>query len=221
MPTTEVQDRLTPGEVLQLLRAGNQRFVSGRREHRDFRGEVKETAAGQAPLAVVLACMDSRLATEIIFDLGLGDVFSIRVAGNIVSEQGLGSMEFGCAVAGAKLLLVLGHTRCGAVMATADFAARGGDAPEYAGLEHLAAITGPIAESLRAETTSVSADDARDDGFLERVAVLNVHHSLREIRSRSATLRRLVDAGELLLAGGLYDVATGRVEFLESDQPLL
>lgn len=215
MPTAEIQDRLTPAEVLQLLRAGNERFVSGRREHRDFGREVKETAGGQAPLAVVLACMDSRLATEIIFDLGLGDVFSIRVAGNIVSEQALGSMEFGCAVAGAKLLLVLGHTRCGAVQATADFLSKGGNAPEYAGLEHLGAITGAIAESLRAETGRVTEADARDDAFLDRAAVLNVHHSLREIRERSATLRGLADTGELMLTGGLYDVATGRVELFE------
>jgi carbonic anhydrase len=220
MPTSaKVQDRTTPQQVLERLDAGNARFAAGESVARNFSAEVKQTAGGQSPLAVVLACMDSRVATEIVFDLGLGDIFSIRVAGNVVSEEALGSMEFGCAVVGAKLLLVLGHTQCSAVTTTANLVAHGA-AFEHAGLDHLGAITGPIREAIEKETETPEPHDGSNAAFVDRVAMLNVRRSMRVIRQSSATLRRLIDEGQILLVGALYDVATGRVAFLDSsDDP--
>jgi carbonic anhydrase len=213
--TKQIQDDVTPEQVLELLLAGNRRFVAGETLERDPRRQVDATAAAQYPLAVVLACMDSRVATELVFDLGLGDVFSLRMAGNIVAEEALGSMEFGCAVAGAKLLLVLGHTRCGAVIATVDQLAEGPD-PVAAECAHLPAITGPISESVRAETETTADRHGRNEAFVRRVAVVNVRRALEQIEASSAALRRLVAEGKIGLAGGIYDVVTGEVEILEA-----
>ncbi len=213
--TPEIQKRLTPEQVLQLLKEGNESFATGRRLVRDRLHEVAATSAGESPLVVLLACMDSRVATEEIFDAGLGSIFSIRVAGNIASEQALGSMEYGCAVAGAKVLLVLGHTRCGAVTATVDQMSRGED-PQHPGEhENLAAITGPIAEAVRAETETTTDRNTGNQAFVERVAVVNVRRTLDAVSAGSRTLRQLIEAGQVLLVGGIYDVATGRVEFLD------
>jgi carbonic anhydrase/SulP family sulfate permease len=214
--TREIQDRASPKDVLQMLQAGNERFVTGQTVSRDARRQIDGTSTAQYPLAVVLACMDSRIATEMIFDLGLGDIFSVRVAGNIASEQALGSIEYGCAIAGAKLLLVLGHTRCGAVTATVDLVDRGPAALAPGDLEHLPAITGPIAESVRAETETATDRNAHNEEFVRRVSVVNVQRTMRELRERSTTLRTMIEDGRVLLAGGLYDVTTGEVEFLDS-----
>jgi carbonic anhydrase len=165
---------------------------------------------------VVLACMDSRIATEMIFDLGLGDVFSVRVAGNIASKENLGSMEYGCAVSGAKLLLVLGHTRCGAVTATIDQIANGTDAAQAGPLENLAAITGRIAKSVNAEVETSTDRNGSNEVFVRRVTVLNVRRTMEEIVEKSDALRNLIDEERILLAGGIYDVATGEVEFFDS-----
>jgi carbonic anhydrase/SulP family sulfate permease len=214
--TREVQDSASPEDVLQLLKAGNERFVAGQQVSRDPRRQIESTSEGQFPLAVVLACMDSRIATEMIFDLGLGDIFSVRVAGNIASEEALGSMEYGCAVAGAKLLLVLGHTRCGAVTATVDLLAEGGDAMAPGDMENLATITGPIARSVEAERETAEDRHGRNADFVRRVTVLNVRHTMADIQARSATLRKMVDQGRVALVGGIYDVASGEVEFLDA-----
>jgi carbonic anhydrase/SulP family sulfate permease len=214
--TREIQDRATPQEVLRLLKDGNQRFVSGQQIMRDPRRQVGVTSSGQFPLAVVLACMDSRIATEMIFDLGLGDVFSVRVAGNIASKENLGSMEYGCAVSGAKLLLVLGHTRCGAVTATIDQIANGTDAAQAGPLENLAAITGRIAKSVNAEVETSTDRNGSNEVFVRRVTVLNVRRTMEEIVEKSDALRNLIDEERILLAGGIYDVATGEVEFFDS-----
>jgi len=216
--TREVQAEATPEGVLELLRAGNQRFVAGESIQRDHRRHVEQTAAGQYPLAVVLACMDSRVSTEMAFDVGLGDIFSVRVAGNIASDEDLGSMEYGCAVAGAKLLLVLGHTRCGAVTAAVDLAVTGSTAKEATGCENLDAVTGPIIESVRAETETTGDRTGSNKAFVDRVAVVNVRRSMAQIRERSGTLRDLIDAGKVLLTGALYDVETGRVDLLDGDE---
>jgi carbonic anhydrase/SulP family sulfate permease len=214
--TREIQDRATPEQVLRLLKDGNKRFVAGQPVMRDPRRQMSATSSGQYPLAVVLSCMDSRVATEMIFDLGLGDVFSIRIAGNVTSEEELGSMEYGCALAGAKLLLVLGHTRCGAVTSTIDLVADGADVLQVGDYENLAAITGPISESVRAETETVSERNGRNEAFVTRVTVLNVRRTMCAIREKSGTLRSLIDDGKIVLIGGIYDVATGEVEFLDS-----
>lgn len=211
--TREVQTQLDPARVLKILKDGNERFVRGERVSRDLMRQVNATAQGQFPLAVVLSCMDSRTSTELIFDLGLGDIFSIRVAGNIAEEDALASMEYGCAVAGAKLILVLGHTRCGAVKATVDFAHRQVDACAASGCENIKAITNYIHQAVQAEHETRGDRSAANEAFVDRVAKLNVQHTMEVIRHRSATLRGLVERKQVAIVGGLYDVKTGRVEF--------
>lgn len=208
---------MKPRDILEELKQGNRRFVDGETLMHDRHGQIVATAAAQYPLAVVLACMDSRIATEMIFDLRLGEVFSVRVAGNTVGARELGSIEYGCAVVGAKLVLVLGHTRCGAVTAAVDFAARGVDALAETGCEHVAAITDDIAESIAAETDTSADRTAGNEAFVDRVAALNVRRTAEQICARSSTLRRLADEGEILLAGAIYDVKSGRVEFLDEE----
>lgn len=212
--TREVQEGASPEHVLKLLRDGNRRFVAGQGIMRDPRRQVNATAAGQYPLAVVLACMDSRIATEMVFDLGLGDIFSIRVAGNIASDEALGSMEYGCVIAGAKLLLVMGHTRCGAVAATIDLTSRGEGAAGPPGCDHLPSITGPIAHSVRAERDAHPRADASSAESLRGVTERNVRHTIEQIRGGSPALRDLLKSGDILLVGAVYDVETGEVEFL-------
>lgn len=204
----EAQERTDPAQVLELLKNGNERFAAGEPLLQDRLRQVYATSTAQYPLAVVLACMDSRVATEVIFDLELGDIFSVRVAGNVAGPQQLGSLEFGCAVAGAKLLMVLGHTHCGAITAAVEFASRGLDAREATGCEHLAAITDEIA-ALIPEPCGV------DDELIDRIAVDNVRHTMETIREQSSTLRGRIESGDVMLVGGVYDVRTGRVEFLD------
>jgi carbonic anhydrase/SulP family sulfate permease len=215
--TQELQQQASPDRVLRMLREGNERFARGEPIARDARRQVGVTSSAQYPLAVVLSCMDSRLATEMIFDLGLGDVFSVRIAGNLAGERELGSMEYGCAKAGAKLLLVLGHTRCGAVTATIDLLAAGNGELGTTNCEHLDSITACIAESVRAETQTTADRNGENEEFVHRVAVQNVRHTIEQIRERSRTLRGLIDEGRVALVGAIYDVTTGRVEFLDSD----
>lgn len=215
--TREVQTQLDPARALKILKDGNERFVRGERVSRDLMRQVNATAQGQFPLAVVLSCMDSRTSTELIFDLGLGDIFSIRVAGNIALDDALASMEYGCAVAGAKLILVLGHTRCGAVKATVDFAHRQVDACAASGCDHIKAITNYIHQAVEAERDTRGDRSAHNEAFVDRVARLNVQHTMEVIRQRSTTLRGLVERKQIAIVGGLYCVTTGRVEFFGVD----
>ncbi len=212
--TREVQTQIDPARVLKILQEGNARFVRGERVSRDLMRQVNATAQGQFPLAVVLSCMDSRTSTELVFDLGLGDIFSIRVAGNIAMEDALASMEYGCAVAGAKLLLVLGHTRCGAVKATVDIVHRQVDACQASGCDHIKSITGYIQHAVEAEHETRGDRSAHNEAFVDSVARLNVLHTMEVIRRRSATLRGLLERRQIALVGGLYDVRTGVVEFI-------
>ena len=211
------QQQTSPAQVLELLRAGNERFASGEPLMQDRLRQVYATSAGQYPLAVVLACMDSRVATEVIFDLELGDIFSVRVAGNVAGEQQLGSLEFGCAVAGAKLLLVLGHTGCGAINAAVDFASRGVDAVEATGCKHLPTITDDIAALIRDNEAALLGSAGRDE-FVDRITARNVRHTMGRIRERSSILDEQIESGRVMLAGGVYDVKTGRVELLDEQQ---
>lgn len=210
--TREIQASLTPDRVLRLLKEGNERFTTGRRLNRDLAAQVDATAEEQHPMAVVLSCIDSRSPAELLFDLGLGDIFSVRLAGNVASPKALGSMEFACKLAGAKLIVVLGHTRCGAVKATCDLVARGVDA-ESTGLTHLGSITGPIAEAVAMETQTTERG-ASNPRFVDRVAEINVRNTIRWIEENSPELRAMILAGELGIVGAMYDVATGRVRFL-------
>ena len=215
--TREIQNKAKPADVLEMLKAGNQRFVAGEPIMRDSRRQVGNTSEGQFPQAMVLTCMDSRVATEMMFDAGLGDLFSLRVAGNVAAEQELGSMEYGCGVAGAKLILVLGHTRCGAVAATVDLVA-GGDANANAGegFDNLSVITNKIAHCVHEETETQCDRNGKNEDFVKRITELNVKKTMDDIYQKSSVLRNLIDEEKILLVGGIYNVQTGEVEMLIS-----
>lgn len=213
--TRDVQKDATPDQVVALMKAGNERFVNGEQIIRDPRRQIGTTSDGQFPLAVVLACMDSRIATEMVFDLGLGDIFSVRLAGNVAASKALGSIEYGCAVAGAKLLLVMGHTRCGAVNATIDLAAKGVDPASATGCENIGSITSCICKAIDLETTIKEDRTSKNEAFSDRVTELNVRQTMKTIPENSGTIRRLVEEGKIRIAGAVYDVRTGLVRFLE------
>lgn len=216
--TREIQASLTPERVVQLLREGNERFLTGRRLSRDLARQIDATADGQHPMAVVLSCIDSRSAAELLFDVGLGDIFNCRLAGNVASERVLGSMEFACKVAGAKLIVVLGHTSCGAVKASCDFVAKGVDAMTATGLTNLGSITDTIAHAVRSQGAHRHVDgprDASNKDFVDSVATENVRLTMRWIRANSPVLATMLQKGEIGIIGAMYDISTGRVDFLE------
>ncbi|MBY0512360.1 MAG: hypothetical protein K2P78_00425, partial [Gemmataceae bacterium] len=203
--TRDLQAAVAPEQVLQLLKDGHERFKSGRRLTRDLGRQVSATAAGQHPLAVVLGCIDSRAPAELVFDLGVGDVFSVRVAGNVPTPEVLGSIEYACAVAGAKLVLVLGHTRCGAVSAAVELAAAGRTAAEATGCRHV----DHVIDRLRASI------DGPQDGGVDGVARRNVRRAVETVLAESETLSALVRSGRLMVVGAMYDVTTAGLEFLD------
>lgn len=210
LASRELQENLSPADVLQILRDGNERFYTGKRLPRDLGREVRATSDGQFPLAVVFSCIDSRSPAELIFDLGLGDIFSVRIAGHVAREKVLASMEYACAVAGTKLAIVLGHTKCGAVNAAVNMhyfpeKMHGIDC------QHLDVLVREIEHSIPPQDP---APVGRVAAYADEVARRNVLHTVRKIRESSQTLDRLVRSGKLLIVGGMYDVATGRVEFL-------
>lgn len=215
--TREVQAKLTPACVLQVLKEGNERFQSGRRMHRDLARQVDATSDGQHPIAVVLGCIDSRAPVEMVFDMGIGDLFACRLAGNVPSRKALGSMEFACKVAGARLIFVLGHTRCGAVKAACDFVHT--DVEKATGLSNLPHVIEPLKEAVIAETATRDDRTSKNEEFVDRVAAINVTNVMRAIREGSPVLREMIDRGEIGLAGGMYDVKTGRVEFIAAPEP--
>jgi len=187
---------MSPAEALEQLKAGNKRFLSGRRLERDFSSEIKETATGQFPFAAILGCIDSRATAEQLFDQGVGDLFNARVAGNIVNEDILGSLEYACNVAGSKLILVLGHTACGAVTA----------ATQRVELGNITALLSKITPVVDSLGKGVAVD---------KVAEHNVQHSITRIRKESAILKDMEDSGKILIKGAMYDVASGEVRFLD------
>ena len=197
--TKESQATLTPGKTLELLKEGNARFVAGKPKKRDWPADVHATAGGQYPIAAVVSCMDSRAPMEIVLDQGLGDMFSLRTAGNVIDTDFLGSLEYAMKVAGARLIAVVGHTHCGAVHG----------AVENVQLGNLTALLGKISPAVIA----AGPGSAKDEAYLTKVAEQNVRHSMREIRERSAVLRELLDSGKAGLVGGMYDVDTGKVVF--------
>lgn len=216
----DVRDALTPEQVLHILREGNQRFQTGQRLTRDLVRQVNATASGQAPMAVVLSCIDSRTPAELIFDLGIGDVFSVRIAGNVTSEKVLGSMEFGTRVAGAKLIVVLGHTSCGAIKASVELAQKGQTAAEVLGCKHLDALVTEIQHAFEKDLpvpVQEAAGDKLRDSYLDEVSRKNVLRTMAVIRQQSATIDRLVQERKLAIVGGLYDVRTGAVNFFALD----
>lgn len=208
----ELQKDLTPDRAFAYLRAGNERFRTGQRIKRDLSRQVAATAIGQHPVAVVLSCIDSRSPAEILFDMGLGDIFSVRVAGNVCTDEVLGSMEFACAVAGARLVVVLGHTRCGAVGAAVQAACQP-DVPVAPECGHLATIMESIGRSVQPDDCQLPADTAQErrQDVADAVAGRNVGRVVADIRRRSAVLDRLVRDGRVGIVGMLYDVTTGAV----------
>lgn len=215
--TKEIQSQLTPAAVLQLLKEGNERFRTGNILSRDYRRQLAAAAQGQHPLAVVLSCIDSRSPAELIFDLGLGDIFSVRVAGNITSPKVLGSIEYACAVAGAKLVLVLGHTKCGAVTAATTFASTSQDVSDATGCGNLEPIMSDIQRWIDPETRNrfSQVSDSEKAALVDHVAARNVIATVGQIRVESDTLARLSDEGKIAIVGAMYDVGSGKLEFLD------
>ncbi len=214
----EVQSGLTPQSVLETLQAGNQRFLAGERIQRDFGRQVAATAAGQFPMAAVLGCIDSRAPAEMVFDLGLGDIFSARVAGNIATTELLGSLEYACAVAGAKLVVVLGHTSCGAVNAAVDLLAAAKKASEATPCGNLDGLVTEIQLSIN--PAMLKKPDAWDPcekaAYANEISRLNVIRTIKIIRQRSAALDKLVQEGKIAIVGALYDVTSGEVGFFQT-----
>jgi len=203
--TKEMQSAITPAVALEILKDGNKRFVSNLKINRNLLQQANETSDGQHPFAVILSCIDSRTSAELIFDQGLGDVFSVRIAGNIVNEDILGSMEFGCKVAGAKIIVVLGHTKCGAVKGACDDVALGN-------------LTGLIAKiKLAVEQESVTTENRNSSNgvFVENVAELNVSLSVKNILLKSPIIADMVKNGDIGIVGGIHDITTGEVKFFE------
>jgi carbonic anhydrase/SulP family sulfate permease len=209
---------MSPQQVLDVLREGNRRFRTGHRLSRDFSRQVVATAKGQSPLAVVLSCIDSRVPAELVFDLGIGDMFSARVAGNVIGTKSLGSIEYGVTVAGVKLVLVLGHTRCGAVTSAVRLLQANQDVAQATGCPHLHAIVREIEHSAHGNECSRlgEKDSAEAEAFIDEVAKRNVLRTVAEITRRSAAVREAVETGRVLVVGALYDVSSGAVEFFES-----
>ncbi len=214
--TRELQDALTPELALQILKDGHERFRSGRRLTRDLARQVSATAGGQHPLAVVVSCIDSRTPTELIFDMGVGDIFSVRIAGNVTGDKVLGSVEYACAVAGAKLILVMGHTQCGAVTAAVNLIGSTEQMATATGCQHLESIVDEIRQSID-PVQSQSIDQlppAEKDSLVNTVARRNVFRSVELLRQRSQAIQGLVRDGRIAVVGAMYDVTTGDIEFL-------
>ncbi len=201
--TKEMQAAITPTKALELLKEGNKRFVSNLKVNRNLLQQANETSDGQHPFAVILSCIDSRTSAELIFDQGLGDVFSVRIAGNIINEDILGSMEFACKVAGSKIIVVLGHTKCGAVKGACDHVEMG----------NLTALLSKIRPAVDDETETKENRDSSNSLFVENVATINVKRTVRSIMERSPILKEMIENEHLGIIGGTHDIATGQVTF--------
>ncbi|SHK28036.1 carbonic anhydrase family protein [Epilithonimonas mollis] len=207
--TSETQSTITPEKALEILKEGNERFVNNLKANRDLLAQVNATREGQWPFAVILSCIDSRTSAELIFDQGLGDIFSVRIAGNFVNQDILGSMEFGCNVAGSKLVVVLGHSKCGALKGGLDAAAIEGMGMDN--LNHLIGHFDPIIKNIIKDGEERSS---KNEDLLERLNHHNVKYAIDDIRKQSSTLKRLEDEGKIKIVGANYDVETGVVAWL-------
>lgn len=216
--TKEMQTAITPKMALELLTEGNKRFMNNLKVNRNLLQQANETSDGQHPFAVILSCIDSRTSAELIFDQGLGDVFSVRIAGNIINEDILGSMEFGCKVAGAKIIVVLGHTKCGAVKGACDHVEMG----------NLTALLSKIQPAVYDEKTITDNRNSGNNEFVEKVATINIKRTVHAIMERSPILKEMIENGDIGIVGGTHDIATGEVSFYddtnlikESSKPIL
>ena len=204
--TKAARDSLTPQLAIDVLRKGNDRFVNNLKANRNLLQQVNETSEGQHPLAIVLSCIDSRTSAELIFDQGLGDIFSCRIAGNVLNEDILGSMEFASKVVGVKAIVVLGHSKCGAIRGACDGVRLG----------NLTALLRKIDDAIALETETVGDRTSANTEFVERVAEQNVLLVKRQIVERSPLIGEMISAEQLALIGGMYDVDTGAVDFYDS-----
>jgi len=201
----ETQSTMTPEKALEFLKEGNQRFEKNLKANRNLLQQVNETSDGQFPFAVILSCIDSRVSAELIFDQGLGDIFSVRIAGNFVNEDILGSMEFSCKIAGAKLIVVLGHSNCGAIKGACDDAKLG----------NLTALISKLKPAVDAVKKPSENRNSTNSDFVANVAHANVEMTISNIKSQSPVLKKMLDDDEIGLVGGMYDVSTGSVKFIE------
>lgn len=201
----ETQSSLTPQSALQILKEGNQRFVNNLKANRNLLQQVNETSTGQFPFATILSCIDSRTSAELIFDQGLGDVFSIRIAGNILNEDILGSMEFATKVVGTKVVVVLGHTKCGAIVGACNKVELG----------NLTTLLKKIEPAINNEKETKENRDGSNAAFVNNVTEINVHLTMERIRKESPIMAELEQQGHIAIVGGLYDVESGEVSIFE------
>jgi len=203
--TKEIQTAITPLMALDLLKDGNKRFINNLKVNRNLLQQANDTSDGQHPFAVILSCIDSRTSAELIFDQGLGDIFSVRIAGNIINEDILGSMEFGCKVAGSKIIVVLGHTKCGAVKGACDHVEMG----------NLTALLSKIRPAVDDELTTSENRNSSNNEFVEKVSVINVKRTVQSILQRSPILKEMIEKDEIGIVGGTHDITTGQVTFFD------
>ena len=201
----ETQAQMAPRKALQFLKEGNDRFINNLKAHRDLLEQVNETRDGQWPFATILSCIDSRTSAELIFDQGLGDIFSVRIAGNIVNTDILGSMEFACKVAGSKLIVVLGHSKCGAVKGACD----------HVKLGNLTELLSKIQPAVYEESTITEDRSSSNSAFVENVSEINVKRNVKNIIERSFVLEQMVENGEIGIVGAMHDIETGLVTFYD------
>jgi carbonic anhydrase len=202
----EIQSQITPRQAMEILKKGNDRFVNNLKANRDLLAQVNQTRDGQWPFATILSCIDSRTSAELIFDQGLGDIFSVRIAGNIANTDILGSMEFACKVAGSKLIVVLGHTKCGAVKGACDHVEMG----------NLTELLSKLQPAVYAERdTPLHERNSKNSEFVENVASINVRRTVKNIIERSFIIEQMVENGEIGVIGAMYNIETGIVEFYD------
>jgi carbonic anhydrase len=199
------QSAVTPDLALQFLKEGNTRFINNLKINRNLLEQVNDTRDGQWPFAVILSCIDSRTSAELIFDQGLGDIFSVRIAGNILNEDILGSMEFATKVVGSRIIVVLGHSKCGAVKGACDHIEMG----------NLTTLLNKIQPAVHGESTTTHDRTSQNPEFVEKVASLNVKLTMERIRKESQIIRELEEEGKIRIVGGMYNVDSGKVEFYE------
>lgn len=203
--TKESQDKITPKKALELLKEGNKRFLNNLKMDRNLLTQVNMTSDGQFPFATVLSCIDSRTSAELIFDQGLGDIFSIRIAGNIINNDILGSMEYSCDIAGSKIIVVLGHTKCGAIISACNHIRAG----------HLTGLLEKIRPAIDREVATKEDRSGANNCFVTNVSMINIRLTMNQIRRQSLILNQLEKEGKILIAGGIYNIDSGEVKFFD------
>lgn len=201
--TKEERNSLSPKKAIEILKDGNKRFIKNLKVNRNLLEQVNNTSTGQHPFAIILSCIDSRTSAELIFDQGLGDIFSCRIAGNILNDDIIGSMEFACKVAGVKVIMVLGHTSCGAIQGACD----------HVKLGKLSGLLNKIEPAIAEEKTTKDDRNSQNPQFVNNVAEINVELTANQIAKQSPILSEMLNNDEIAIVGGMYDVATGIVDF--------